>query len=371
MESNKFIEHYIVARNADSLFPYQGWPTVARDDNGVLYVAASAHRLGHVCPFGKNYLYISKDEGKTWSVPLVVNDSVHDDRDGGVCAWGDGNLLLTWFHNPKQIYRDRAAIAEDQPHNGAAATPIARAVYEIWDTLDEELTCGGAFIRRSHNGGLTWDTPTLVNFTAPHGPARTADGRLLYAGVILGEERDDRIGFFESKDDGMTWTQLATVPALPHADASDPSEPHCLQLPNGTILLVIRSWRTETKRLCLYLTRSTDGGKTFAVPQPIDGVYGAPGHLLLHSSGAVILTYGVRFSDCKPIGSYARVSYDNGETWGEEFLVGRPAPVWDHGYPSTVELSDGSLYTVYYQRAEETDTFNSVLGSRWKLPTRE
>ena len=49
-----FMEHYIVARNAESLFPYQGWPTVARDANGVLYVAVSAHRLGHVCPFGKN-----------------------------------------------------------------------------------------------------------------------------------------------------------------------------------------------------------------------------------------------------------------------------------------------------------------------------
>ena len=89
------MEHYIVARNAESLFPYQGWPTIARDGNGVLYAATSGHRLGHVCPFGKNYLYISKDEGKTWSIPMVVNDTAHDDRDGGLCAWGDGNLLIT------------------------------------------------------------------------------------------------------------------------------------------------------------------------------------------------------------------------------------------------------------------------------------
>lgn len=38
---------------------------------------------------------------------------------------------------------------------------------------------------------------------------------------------------------------------------------------------------------------------------------------LLHSSGAVIVTYGVRFSDDKSICFYARVSYDNGQTWGE------------------------------------------------------
>ena len=141
-----------------------------------------------------------------------------------------------------------------------------------------------------------------------------------------------------------------------------------MELPNGDILIVIRSWRTESQKLNLYITHSTDGGKSFPVPQPIPGLYGAPGHLLLHSSGAIILSYGVRFSDEKPIGSYARVSYDNGETWGEEFLVGRPAIIWDHGYPSTVELSDGSLYTVYYQKAEDTDEFNSVLGCRWELP---
>ena len=57
------MKYSIISRNADSLFPYQGWPTVARDDKGVLYVAASSHRLGHVCPFGKNYLYKSLDEG--------------------------------------------------------------------------------------------------------------------------------------------------------------------------------------------------------------------------------------------------------------------------------------------------------------------
>lgn len=365
------MKHYIVARNADSLFPYQGWPTVARDARGVLYVAVSGHRLGHVCPFGKNYLYISRDEGETWSVPLVVNDTAHDDRDGGLCAWGDGQLLMTWFHNTKQLYRDRAVLAEDQPiNNGAAAAPVSQAVYDMWDQLpDERMQEASAFIRRSHDGGFTWDTPTPVNFSAPHGPIRTADGRLLYAGSYW-EEEHRSICLMESTDDGISWRKLSDVPPLPHPDASDPCEPHCLLLPNGTILLIIRSWRTESKKLNLYLTRSYDGGKTFAVPQPIEGLYGAPGHLLLHSSGAVIISYGVRFSDEKPIGSYARVSYDNGETWGEEFMIGVPSPVWDHGYPSTVELSDGSLYTVYYQRAKETDTFNSLLGCRWELPER-
>ena len=29
----------------------------AKDEKGVIYVVASGHRLGHVCPFGKNYMF--------------------------------------------------------------------------------------------------------------------------------------------------------------------------------------------------------------------------------------------------------------------------------------------------------------------------
>ena len=43
------------------------------------------------------------------------------------------------------------------------------------------------------------------------------------------------------------------------------------------------------------------------------------------------------------------------------------APDWDLGYPSTVELGDGSLFTVYYQR-DAPDEHCSLLWSRWQLP---
>ena len=54
------VEHGIVNRATNTLFKYQGWPTVARDENGALYVASSSFRIYHVCPFGKTAMYISK-----------------------------------------------------------------------------------------------------------------------------------------------------------------------------------------------------------------------------------------------------------------------------------------------------------------------
>ena len=55
--------HNTINRVQGSLFGYQGWPTVARDENGTLYAVISGFRLQHVCTFGKTVMHISKDNG--------------------------------------------------------------------------------------------------------------------------------------------------------------------------------------------------------------------------------------------------------------------------------------------------------------------
>ena len=62
-----------------------------------------------------------------------------------------------------------------------------------------------------------------------------------------------------------------------------------------------------------------------------------------------------------------RDSYDNGKTWSEEKKIGLDSPDWDHGYPSTVELSNGDLLTVYYQK-ETQDGPCVIMQSIWQLP---
>ena len=42
-------------------------------------------------------------------------------------------------------------------------------------------------------------------------------------------------------------------------------------------------------------------------------------------------------------------------------------PTWDLGYPSSVELPDGSLLTVCYQRCAPGEKC-SLLRNRWRLP---
>jgi len=60
------------------------------------------------------------------------------------------------------------------------------------------------------------------------------------------------------------------------------------------------------------------------------------------------------------------VSYDFGETWEEEYAIDTNATDGDLGYPCTLEMEDGNLLTVYYQKVPG-DEKTSLLYTKWKL----
>lgn len=364
----------IVGRQTSGYFCYQGWPTVARAEDGTLYAASSGHRLDHVCPFGKNLMYISHDEGETWSAPMIVNDTHLDDRDAGLVCWGDGNIMLTWFNNELDVFEHPGR----QRLYPNIVEPFSQAMLAKWVDLPKSEY--GAFTRISRDGGKTWSEPRKSPAYCPHGPIRRADGSFL----IVGAERlsgydmpANTICAIESHDDGETWSLLSVLPA-PQEHHGKPlsgvCEPHCVDLGNDEILAAVRCFllgddrSTDQHNFTLYTCRSYDGGKTWEDPVFMERC-GAPAHFMLHSSGALILSIGKR---TEVPGQYARISWDKGHTWEEDIMISpeAPAPVVDQGYPSTVELSNGDLLTTYYQRVPG-DEYPSILYTRWSLPGKK
>jgi hypothetical protein len=61
--------------------------------------------------------------------------------------------------------------------------------------------------------------------------------------------------------------------------------------------------------------------------------------------GRLALTYGFR---SPPYEIRARLSSDNGQTWGEEIALRTNAGCEDLGYPRTVQRADGKIVTLYY-----------------------
>lgn len=364
------MKHGIVGRFTEGWYLYQGWPTVAKDKNGVIYAAASGNRLAHVCPFGKDLMYVSHDEGETWSCPQIINDTKLDDRDPGLICWGDGNMLLSWFNNTEEVYTAPARLAR-WPLLGE---PYAKSMVEKWraEVAPEEF---GSFTKVSRDYGKTWSGARKCPVTAPHGPIRRADGSILYVGTERLSDLDVPKGAVcavKSTDDGETWELLSVLPVpATYKDnkVTQVCEPHCVDLGDDVILAAVRCVASGSEdelgksfEMTMYTCRSCDGGKTWEAPVFMDR-FGAPPHFMVHSSGALILSCGKRV---KPFGQYVRVSYDKGHTWQEDVMVSPESPVTDQGYPSTVELSNGDLLTVYYQRVPGDD-YCSILCTRWSL----
>lgn len=359
-------EHGLICRLPGERFSYFGWPTVARLDNGTLVVASSGLRAEHVCPFGKTVLNTSTDNGRTWSAPRVIQDSLIDDRDAGVCAWGDSNLLVTWFRSDTRTYRNESWIPE-------AERATWDAIFAGWTDAQVTALCG-SWAMLSQDAGATWSAPLRVPVSTPHGPIRLRSGELLYLGKPYGTWDDmDKasITAARSADDGRTWQLLGQVPVCPGTDPANYHEPHVVELPSGKLLGMIRIENHSGKDLQAagvlsfshMQTESSDGGRTWTTARPL-GYHGSPPHLLRHSSGVLLLTYGYRQ---EPYGQRVAFSRDEGATWEHDWIIRDDGPDGDLGYPSTVELADGSLFTVCYQKAAAGEKC-SLLWSRWQLP---
>jgi hypothetical protein len=334
---------------------YHGWPTLVQRANGELWVTCSGGREAHVCPFGKVVAMKSSDHGGTWSAPQVIYDGPIDDRDSGVLETAKGTLLVTTFTSLayEDSYQKATAMAELTPQGWVSkAMPAER--YARWKAAHEKLSDAerqaqlGEWALRSTDGGETWSKPVPTVVNSPHGPVQLKDGRLLYAGKQLWTA-EKKIGVAESKDDGLSWQWLADIPTRQGDSAvRGYHELHAIEAADGTLIAQIRN-HNETSKGETLQSESKDGGRTWSVPRSI-GVWGLPSHLLRLRDGRLVMTYGHRR---KPYGNQARISSDNGQTWGETLILSGDGIGGDLGYPSTVELPDGTLLSVWYEKMTE------------------
>jgi hypothetical protein len=332
---------------------YHGWPTVGRRRNGELLVVSSSGRREHVDPYGQVFLIRSRDDGATWSDPQVIADTPIDDRDAGIIETRTGALVANWFTSLawlNYLYRAETGQIDWLP----------RATQDDWrrerQTLVETVRVRdvlGEWTIRSEDGGLTWEpcAPSLVS--SPHGPVQLADGRLLYVGKRTGppvqwnrgsSHESMELAAAESRDDGRSWSVIGGIPFMPGHTVADYHEPHAVETADGRLVAQIRNHGKPHDQETLQ-AESEDGGRTWTVPHAI-GVWGTPSHLIRLRDSRLLMTYGYRRP---PYGNQARVSGDGGRTWSEPLAISSDGLSTDLGYPSSVELEDGRILSVWYE----------------------
>jgi hypothetical protein len=278
----------------------------------------------HVSPAGRISMVRSRDDGATWTGREVIIDTPLDDRDPSVMRTRAGTLLLNFFTSQDQVAQ-------------------------------------GVFVARSDDDGRTWSMPTKVGtkLTEAATDARIVEldtGELLMP--IFGRtstSAEVRSTVVRSTDQGRTWPIEREVD-LPSLRGIDFVEPALAYLGSGRLMAIVRSERSDNRA---YVIESTDNGRSWSSPfktmesaqaSDLVAVRAAPAR----AATRVVHTwadFSQQYGEGRPtlIQLIAVGNAGSAPTLGDPQLVYHGICAWgDEGYPSSVLLADGRLFTVYY-----------------------
>jgi len=269
----------------------------------------------------------STDGGRSWSAPTVIVDSKWDDRNPAFGQMPDGTIVC--------------AYAEAQTYNEKGE----------WDTKAGEYI---DFYVTSADNGKTWSEKQKlfvgpVRGGSPYGKiVVTEDGTALMS--VYGSADPDwtgepkvpdgatqLVGIVRSRDNGRTWGDFSFVSTRDH------NETALLALTSQHLLAAARTYSLGN----VELLESLDGGRTWGDAKPVTEKSQHPADLIRLTDGKLQMTYGNRR---EPLGCSAILSSDSGRTWdyAHRVMVGWTCVSSDCGYPSSVQLDDGTIVTLYY-----------------------
>lgn len=304
------------------------FPNAIRAQDGSV-VAVYREATDHVCSVGR-IMFVSSPDGRRWSEPRVVVDTLLDDRDPMLVQLSTGELLLSYFRID-------------------------------WTREPHILT--GTYVVRSTDGGATWSQPVqigsamnerservwngyLQGHAASHGQiVELANGELLAPLYGLLPDNDWHIAsVVRSRDRGMTWLADDEV-VLDAEEGVRCVEPVLTLLPDGELIALVRT--EEAARL----TRSSDGGHTWSAPERL-WRWASSADTVVLADGSVFCVYGDASRQIWPsrptVGTVIdepHSSWDKGRT---RLLYDSGNDTFDQANPAAVELADGSLLTLTY-----------------------
>ncbi|MFC4871488.1 sialidase family protein [Negadavirga shengliensis] len=215
-----------------------------------------------------------------------------------------------------------------------------------------------AWVSRSKDGGSTWEVDKdafpaaeegMTNFI-PFGDILVgADGTLrvlAYAQSL--DKAINKVAMFKSEDDGGTWSRWSYISegSGETAFSGGHNETAFYHNGKGNWVAAARRWRAGQ---AMDLFQSGDDGQSWQFVGSLTGDNQHPGHLTALNDGSLLLTYGNRKEGQR--GVAVKTSRDNGITWSEERLVIDDLDFGvDCGYPTSVQLEDGSIMTLYYSK---------------------
>ncbi|MCY3864677.1 MAG: sialidase family protein [Chloroflexi bacterium] len=316
--------------------------------------------------FSATELLISFSRGPcNYAAPFDLKHDVVDARGGAYVTMRSTDGGRAWPLDELQSLGSRGDI-ERPLHLNPDAAPTEPL---DWSAPDFFLTAGFGippqrhqnmgYIQVSRDRGHTWEGPyRMPDFgfgwlqVKPDYIVRPDGVPLLFVTVgITGPQRGSRlVAVYASPDSGISWNYLGAIMASsPDSRFVNRYYASPVLLADGRILVALRC-QIDARNAWPEIFESPDGGRTWAfVSRPSD--WGGPTDLTRLEDGRLLAVYGYRVP---PYGIRARVSGDDGRSWGPELILRDDGGSWDLGYPRTALLADGKVISAYYfNRADD------------------
>jgi hypothetical protein len=204
----------------------------------------------------------------------------------------------------------------------------------LWYTYDKGKSWKGPFRFPQFGAGVAARTDYLIE--GQH-------DALVFLTAAKSNHREGRPFCARTTDGGVTWKSVSFIGEEPKGFAIMPST---LRLSRTRLLTTVRVKDAAVNRIDAYT--SSDNGATWLLQGPVadTGEFGGnPPMLFKLNDGGLCVTYGYR---SPPYSIRARLSSDNGKTWGDIVTIRDGAATWEVGYTRSVQRPDGKIVTVYY-----------------------
>lgn len=315
------------------------WPNLTLLPDGTI-LATIHNQPAHGTYEADTECWASDDEGRSWTLRGVACPHKPGENSGlnhGAGLAADGSMVV--------VTTGRCGVAKP-------GTIPAKS-----DPKNRKKRILPAFVCRSSDHGKSWQQTGSIGPLPGHeyppiafGPIQTlADGKL-----ALPAHSDGNSYLLHSGDDGYNWSVRGTI-------AKDNFNETCFTVVKpGHLLAAARTY--DDQHLEFYA--SEDDGITWQARGQATMPGQIPGNLRVLADGRILFTYGIRNLGLRGIGY--RFGDADGAKWSRPGVLLDFGTITDGGYPSSVQLPDGTIVTAYYAGATPAHMRYHMGVLRWK-----